>query len=587
MGGVLFNMQGTATLVNSTLADDSAVGGQASDTSGDAQGVGGAIFNLNGSVSATNTTIVGDNPASGGTSGFGGSVPATTATSGGLYDVGYDAITDRNASATLNNTIAWASTDYNLIAVKPSATTAGSNISGAVIAGANDDGSFLLSGGSFSLSDFNNLDPLLGPLQDNGGGMETEVPAADSPILGIGTACPALDQRGLFRPATACDIGAVQTVGAATHLGVSVNSSAAAGNTVPVTVTAYDTNGNAATGDTDTVQLTSSDPAATLPADVTLANGIATFNVVLKTIGTQTITATDSTDDSITGASAQVSVSPAPTNGFTVSGPASATTVTPVTFTVTAMNQLGETASGYSGTVHFTSSDPDAVLPADTTLTDGTGSFQVTFATAGPQTVTVTDTASSSITGMSSGVAVSAPTPPPTSTQTTPTPTTGQPAPTTSTGTTPPPTTAPTPVPEPPKTKKPVRIIYGKPKYDGKTGVVTLKVKLSAGGQLAALEMGADTLLTHPAKGKGHKPPKRTKNRATGRKPGAGRFSFATGSATVSRARTVTLKLKPNAYGKLAAKQNPRRFRLSVVLVYRPKAGGKATTSSLSFQVKG
>jgi hypothetical protein len=53
-------------------------------------------------------------------------------------------------------------------------------------------------------------DPLLGPLQDNGGPTRTMAPAAGSPAIGKGTGCPATDQRGTVRPGTACTLGAYE-----------------------------------------------------------------------------------------------------------------------------------------------------------------------------------------------------------------------------------------------------------------------------------------------------------------------------------------------------------------------------------------
>jgi len=52
-------------------------------------------------------------------------------------------------------------------------------------------------------------DPLLGPLQDNGGPTKTELPGAGSPAIGKGTGCPMTDQRGQPRKA-ACTLGAVE-----------------------------------------------------------------------------------------------------------------------------------------------------------------------------------------------------------------------------------------------------------------------------------------------------------------------------------------------------------------------------------------
>jgi outer membrane protein assembly factor BamB len=74
--------------------------------------------------------------------------------------------------------------------------------------------------------------------------------------------------------------------------------------------------------------------------------------------------------------------------------------------TVTALDQYNNTATGYAGTVHFTSSDGAAVLPANATLTNGVGIFSVTLKTAGTQSVTVTDTDNSSITGSQTGIVV-------------------------------------------------------------------------------------------------------------------------------------------------------------------------------------
>jgi hypothetical protein len=60
--------------------------------------------------------------------------------------------------------------------------------------------------------DLSNTDPLLGPLQDNGGPTPTRAPTPSSPAIGAAdpTKCPATDQRGVpyFAP-NPCDIGAV------------------------------------------------------------------------------------------------------------------------------------------------------------------------------------------------------------------------------------------------------------------------------------------------------------------------------------------------------------------------------------------
>jgi lysophospholipase L1-like esterase len=83
-----------------------------------------------------------------------------------------------------------------------------------------------------------------------------------------------------------------------------------------------------------------------------------------------------------------------------------ATTATPTagtafSFTVTAQDDAGNTATDYAGTVHFTTTDTSTgvVLPANATLTNGQGTFSATLIKAGAQTITATDTATSTIAG--------------------------------------------------------------------------------------------------------------------------------------------------------------------------------------------
>ena len=142
----------------------------------------------------------------------------------------------------------------------------------------------------------------------------------------------------------------------------------------------------------------STDWTATLPPNYT-------FKATLKTAGTQSLTATDTAAASLTATQGNITVNPAAASKFLLSAPSSATAGTSFSLTVTAEDAYGNVATGYTGTVHFTSSDGQAALPADYTFTPGDGgvhTFTVTLKTAGSQTVTATDTASSSITGQAS-----------------------------------------------------------------------------------------------------------------------------------------------------------------------------------------
>ncbi len=136
-----------------------------------------------------------------------------------------------------------------------------------------------------------------------------------------------------------------------------------------------------------------------MPANYTFTasdKGSHAFSITLKSAGTQTITATDTTGSAMAGTSAGVAVSPAAAGEFVISGlSSSATAGVGQTFTVTAKDPYGNVATGYTGTVHFASSDAAATLPANYTFksTDaGSHAFSVTFATAGSQSVTVSDT---------------------------------------------------------------------------------------------------------------------------------------------------------------------------------------------------
>lgn len=69
--------------------------------------------------------------------------------------------------------------------------------------------------GFWGTGDLINTDPLLGPLQDNGGSTHTHALIVPSLAINGGTnsGCPATDQRGISRPQGAtCDIGAFEYI---------------------------------------------------------------------------------------------------------------------------------------------------------------------------------------------------------------------------------------------------------------------------------------------------------------------------------------------------------------------------------------
>ena len=184
-------------------------------------------------------------------------------------------------------------------------------------------------------------------------------------------------------------------------LKLTVPATVTSGQAFSVTVVAEDDMGNPVTSYAGTVHFSSSDSASgvTLPADSPLTNGQGTFSVTLIRAGAQTLTVSDAANNLSTTANLTDNAAPASTlvlAGSVATAPAGSA----IPFTVTAQDPYGNTATGYAGTLHFTTSDPaPGAMPSDATLTNGQGSFSATLDTAGAQSITATDTAAGTITG--------------------------------------------------------------------------------------------------------------------------------------------------------------------------------------------
>ncbi|MCX6546700.1 MAG: DNA/RNA non-specific endonuclease [Acidobacteria bacterium] len=113
---------------------------------------------------------------------------------------------------------------------------------------------------------------------------------------------------------------------------------------------------------------------------------------------------------SVASSAATLTVNPYPASNLLVAGfPNPTTPGVSHAFTVIARDITNATTIGYRGTVHFTSTDPLAVLPADYQFvaTDaGVHSFSASFGTEGAQSITATDTVTASIAGVQTGITV-------------------------------------------------------------------------------------------------------------------------------------------------------------------------------------
>jgi hypothetical protein len=186
-----------------------------------------------------------------------------------------------------------------------------------------------------------------------------------------------------------------------------------AGDSAALLVLAEDAFGNRVTSYTGTIHFTSDDSHASLPADYTFAaadRGSHTFTATLETAGIRAIRASDKLHPSLTGLASGLSVRPALATRVLVWGyPATTTVGTPNPVVVTLHDAYGNVATGYTGTIHFSSDDGLAVLPADWTFTAadaGTRTFTVTFGAAGTHHVTVWDTRNPRLSGEEAGIVV-------------------------------------------------------------------------------------------------------------------------------------------------------------------------------------
>jgi hypothetical protein len=129
-------------------------------------------------------------------------------------------------------------------------------------------------------------------------------------------------------------------------------------------------------------------------------------------VGSFSVTANLTTGPLAAPATFSLTNLPGPAAFLTLTGyPSPVVSGTAHPFTVTAFDAFGNTATGYTGTVHFTSSNPLALLPPDSPFAAadaGVRTFSATLVGAGTWNLTTTDTTTSSLTGTQGGIVVAA-----------------------------------------------------------------------------------------------------------------------------------------------------------------------------------
>lgn len=178
------------TLTNSTIADNTV------DSAGSNEG--GGLLTVEGTATLLNDTILGNvatEPVPSPAGDVGGGISGDALVSDGPYQ----SILDATNTIVADNTADGAEQDCALI--DTASGTSSHNIQGDNTCGFTDAASKTTMVVNF------------GPLKDNGGDLDTMVPAATSPAVNAGenTGCPPVDERGITRPqGSACDIGAVE-----------------------------------------------------------------------------------------------------------------------------------------------------------------------------------------------------------------------------------------------------------------------------------------------------------------------------------------------------------------------------------------
>jgi hypothetical protein len=371
-GGIYFyDTDGGAVLI-----DSSTISGNTAGTNG-----GGIYFyNVDDPVTIVNSTISGNSAGDAG---------------GGIYFYGVSEGATISFSTIANNSALYGGNLVN----NGNAVTIGNSIIADGTAPTDPD----LAGGEYTINyslietpgdaafsgtgNITGVDPQLGPLQNNGGPTQTQLPAPTSPVIDAGDPAfvkpPAFDQRGQDRlSGTRVDMGAVEVQGGLIQFSSATYTVAENGGSVTISISR--------TGGTDpaTVQFTTSNGTATAGADYTATSGTITFAA-----GQTTATAVvPILDDTVVEGNETFNVTLSSPSGGATLGAQSTAVVTITDFEEGHLQFSSATTSGLEGSsvtitvtrsggsdgavsAHYQTSNGTATAGADYTATSGTVSF--------------------------------------------------------------------------------------------------------------------------------------------------------------------------------------------------------------------
>ena len=370
-GGGLYVAGGSVTLTNNTLDNNQAGGGNggsgglgSGNGGSGGGGSGGGLYLAAGTITLSNDTLSGNQAelSNGGPSGS-PDQHGTSGSSGAAVGGGIDAAGPSSLQI------------YDTIVADDTASTAGPDLDGSVTSLGNNLIGNSTGGSGFAASDLLNVNPQLGPLENNGGPTQTMALLPGSPAINSGDTAdaPAYDQRGPGFPRIvngSIDVGAfeVQATNVAAPIVSSINTTqgpASGGTSVTIT------GSNLGTASTATVDFGTGHP-ATIVSDsgstIVAASpaGTGTVNVTVTTLG----------GTSTTSSADQFTYLP-----LTLSPTSLATDTANQSYSATI------TASGGSGSYTYALA-PGSSLPAGLTLSNS-GTVSGTTSTAGSYTFTI------------------------------------------------------------------------------------------------------------------------------------------------------------------------------------------------------
>jgi hypothetical protein len=195
----------------------------------------------------------------------------------------------------------------------------------------------------------------------------------------------------------------VSPAAASTYVLNALPASAIAGQGLVLTVAVQDAFGNVVTSYGGQAQVTSADATDQLPASGGFTGGVRTVSLAFTKAGAHTATVVDPAG--VIGSATTSSVAVSAASPFRVAVTTSNNSVTAgATETVTTkiVDFFDNTCLSYTGTLHFAATDPQAVVPPDTTFGPGDAGlrdFNVTLRTSGTTTLAISDTAAAGLSG--------------------------------------------------------------------------------------------------------------------------------------------------------------------------------------------